>query len=485
MDKSIKIKTLELKKINQFSNQNNNSKGVYNAIWKFDDFINSLKFTHREPLNYNIFQEETNLFNQEIKKYPEFNTDYYQRLVNDEKTKKVILFLIKELKGSIETPDNYLITFPTSLIFSLYTSEAKSVVEYETYVKEEIKKNEEEIKRNRLKGIEDVDFYMEDIGVFLDKKNIILPNINILLVVDGQHRLAGLLAVYYSILSEIEGDRHKINRKLIEFAAKNIEKENFIEKEKLKEIIEKFEFNCTILIDFDIWEQGKVFADVNFNQKPVNKSLYYDIFGSYPDTENNDLFLAHQWVVYLNSEINSPYTSQQSPFYQKVKMLGNGEGYISQAFLVESIFPLLRKNGIWNVFLDEYISNKVISDKPIIFIETYFNVIKNLFLDYWPTPTHKPSAYKNILFKTTGLAALFMLIKDIYPRVEDFVYKDNIDELTKKIKSEFHDSEGKLKIDPEKLFSKDGEFSKGAGKGLQVRLYKRIAFDLQYRKTID
>lgn len=460
---NIKITSLQITKIGQFIKNSNNSKGVYNSIWKLNDFIKSLKFTYREPLNYNIFQDDTiNLFNQETKKYPEFSTDYYQRLINDEKTKKVILFLINELKTSTNNPENYLITFPTSLIFSLYTSELKTIEEYEKFLNENDFNNDD---------------FNENIGVFKEGDNILLPALNILLVVDGQHRLAGLLAIYYSLL-EINNSSLKINKKLIDFARKNIEKENFTDHNLLIEKIENFVFNCTILLDFDVWEQGKVFADVNFNQKPVNKSLYYDIFGSFPDTENNDLYIAHQWVVYLNNNPNSP-------FYKKVKMLGNGEGYISQAFLVESFFPLLRRNGIWNDVLNNFVNNKYLSDKPIIFIEVYFNILKELFQDYWPVDSNKSSSYKNILFKTTGIAALIMLIRDIYPNVVNYIDKNNIDELSMMIKKEFFNKEGNLKLNGKKLFSDDGDFSKGAGKGLQSKLYKRLAFNLGYRDSPD
>ena len=256
--------------------------------------------------------------------------------------------------------------------------------------------------------------------------------------------------------------------------------ENFKDLNAVKKILEDFQFSCTVLLDFDIWEQGKVFADVNFNQKPVNRSLYYDIFGSYPDPEKNDLFIAHNIVVSLNS-------IKGNPFYNKIKMLGVGsDKFISQAFLVEAIFPLLRKNGVWLNYLDDFINNGVINDKPLKFIIYYFEVIKEMFKEYWPEDGIKPSKYKDILFKTTGLSAFFMLINDIYPKIVDIMHQD--EEIIKKaIKSELHKTreENSLINASIKLFSKDGDFSKGAGKGLQMRLYKRIAFELGYRETID
>ena len=83
--------------------------------------------------------------------------------------------------------------------------------------------------------------------------------------------------------------RAKSTCRVIKIGRKSLKEEYpKLTNELVLDYIKQFEFNCTILLGFDKWEQGKVFADVNFNQKPVNKSLYYDIFGSYPDPNKNE-----------------------------------------------------------------------------------------------------------------------------------------------------------------------------------------------------
>ena len=59
---------------------------------------------------------------------------------------------------------------------------------------------------------------------------------------------------------------YSVDEELIRYAKRNIENENFKDLNAVKKILEDFQFSCTVLLDFDIWEQGKVFADVNFNQ---------------------------------------------------------------------------------------------------------------------------------------------------------------------------------------------------------------------------
>jgi hypothetical protein len=463
------FETLEVKKIRQFSSSTD-EKGVYLGIWSFVKFYKSIKFTEREPLTFKIFHEENNLFHQK-KKYPEFDHDYYQRLINDDRTKKLIKFLLSEIKNSLDEEKGYLITFPTSLILGIYLSEEKSLEDY----KSNLSKFYEGLISN---DVQEIDF-SEKLGCHYENNQIVIPNLNLILVVDGQHRLAAIQAIYKSICIILGfEENYSIDEDLIRYAKKNIENENFNDLKRIKEIIEEFQFSCTVLLDFDIWEQGKVFADVNFNQKPVNRSLYYDIFGSYPDPEKNDLFYAHNIVVSLNS-------LKGNPFHNKIKMLGVGsDKFISQAFIVEAIFPLLRKNGIWLNYLDDLINSGTLNDKPLKFIIAYFQVIKEIFKDYWPDENIRPSKYKDVLFKTTGLGAFFMLINDIYPKFLDDVYKED-SKLQSAIKNELMKTSGNesLITISKTLFSKDGEFSKGAGKGLQVRLYKRIAYALGYRTT--
>ena len=73
-------------------------------------------------------------------------------------------------------------------------------------------------------------------------------------IVDGQHRLYSMISLYHDVTEGF-------------FPTK--------EDSIVKEYLERYRFNCTIMLNFDIWEQAQVFAEVNFNQKRVSKSLYY------------------------------------------------------------------------------------------------------------------------------------------------------------------------------------------------------------------
>ena len=71
-------------------------------------------------------------------------------------------------------------------------------------------------------------------------------------IVDGQHRLYSMISLYQDVTKGF-------------FPTK--------EDSIVKEYLERYRFNCTIMLNFDIWEQAQVFAEVNFNQKRVSKSL--------------------------------------------------------------------------------------------------------------------------------------------------------------------------------------------------------------------
>lgn len=161
-------KELDIKKINQV-NSSDSTKGVYFGLWKFGDIVNSIKFTNRAP------STDYSLNDTKPPRFAIDQTDYYQRLVADLRTKSIIDFLIDEI-----IKENSLITFPSSFILSLYLTEIESKQRYITAISEE----------NKLD---------ETIGVFYEEGKLILPNLKVILVVDGQHRLAGLQAIFFAI----------------------------------------------------------------------------------------------------------------------------------------------------------------------------------------------------------------------------------------------------------------------------------------------
>lgn len=145
-------------------------------------------------------------------------------------------------------------------------------------------------------------------------------------IVDGQHRLYSMMELYNDVSGVLPSHEDKI----------------------IKEYLEKYRFNCTIMMNFDTWEQAQVFAEVNFNQKRVSRSLYYDIYGmnyseNSADREKNFIYISHNLVKFMN-------TNPDSPFYHKIKMLGAGKGLVSQACMAEALMRHMSSpQGIWYI----------------------------------------------------------------------------------------------------------------------------------------
>lgn len=269
-------------------------------------------------------------------------------------------------------------------------------------------------------------------------------NRRIALIVDGQHRFYGVKKLYESPFLSAED----------------------------KQTIENFEFPTSFLIGFDIYQLGKVFATVNFTQKPVNRSLYYDIFGSVPDIEKNDIKLAHDLALHLNN-------SEESPLKDMIKMLGKGYGLFSQSFFVEKMLIHFKKRGVWEKIYADYINNGRDYKKLPIFMKTYLRCVEEAYNNAWPTRVERdeklvysPFYYDFILCKTTGMGAIFRLIKDIYPLVEESSEKEMHD----KILEIFNRLP---KIEYMNLFSKTGDFGGTGGEGLQVKLYRHLQSKLR------
>lgn len=219
---------------------------------------------------------------------------------------------------------------------------------------------------------------------------------------------------------------------------------------------------------------------MNFNQKKVNKSLFYDIYGIVaPDVDGgtiprqNEIYLSHQLVKFLNS-------NDSSPFKGFIKMLGTGKGYVSQAFLVEQFLRHLSPNGIWSDIAEDLKlgSPKKLHNYAASELSSYLGAIKFNFKDYWPDGE---SDAPSVLCKTTGIGAIMRFLADLHNNMPDdlsrslkekpsdiIFYAELVTYFNKNVK--LLSSEGK------RFFSTgdDGEYNGTGGAGLQVKLYREM-----------
>lgn len=274
-------------------------------------------------------------------------------------------------------------------------------------------------------------------------------------IVDGQHRLWSMIKLYEDVQDS------------------NDEESLFI-----REYLENFKFNCTLLMNFDMWEQAQVFANVNFKQKAVSKSLYYDIYGmeyheEEKDREKSAMFVAHQIIKELNS-------NDKSALYGYVKMLGTGRGYVSQSCLADAIIPSIQSSyGIWYVNPESFSSDISSYSYMIVEAMSFFNSVAETFPKMWPKQGEKPHS---ILCKTTGIQVLVKLMgylhrinknyvnKEISHQRSDIYISNGYQTLIKEYLNLFVDRQVELFA----MANAGGKFSGTGGKGLVKKLYEEL-----------
>ena len=332
------------------------------------------------------------------------SNDDYQRMLNEGHVREIVNYISNSIKGIRYAHE--LEIFPTSMLIAFNYEFGQNY-------------------GNQLEAYND--------GIV----NIELPNNeDHCYVVDGQHRLMAMIKCHEKATSSE------------------------------KALLEDYKFNCTILLNYDLWEQAKVFADVNFKQKKVNKSLYYDIYGSLPPESDSDywqnaIFIAHSLVECLNKD-------NDSPLYNDIKMLGTGKGVISQAFLVEAILRHIQSpRGIWYIN-----SNYPVSDSQLncmkLEIFKFLRIVKKNFNSIWENENY-------IIRKTTGLGALLRLMGLLHNEIKLKEHIDFDEEFFTNAYTEYIEPYiSKLAKEADDIFNKDGKFGSTGGQGNEVGLYKKM-----------
>lgn len=398
---------------------------VFTGKMKFGQLNQVFKLTERQESIDDPFGASKITFDSDSQEF--------QRQLSQKKLTEIVSYLKDEMAHRGEGKS--LAMFPSSLI--LYNR---------AYEPDDIESEEEgeitdEILLRNYKPDLDCCFYLPS-DRSADLFKLYIPkNEKITLIVDGQHRFIGTKRFYNSLNEE--------NRKLVE----------------------NFEFIVTYLVGFDLYEVGQIFATVNFNQKPVNRSLYYDIFGSAPQTDRdgklqNDIRLAHDLVLHLNN-------NETSPIQSMIKLLGKGYGLFSQAFFVDKMIRYVFKSGIWDDLLIDYLKGGKEYRVIAKFMKDYFIALKEAYPTAWPTKISRDNKlvyssyyYEYILCKTTGLGAFFRLIKHIYPKVSNDPsnFQSNILKILCKLSND----------EARNLFAKSGDFGGAGSEGLQDKLYRYL-----------
>jgi DGQHR domain-containing protein len=170
------------------------------------------------------------------------------------------------------------------------------------------------------------------------------------------------------------------------------------------EIKEK-EVLVSLAIGLTTREAAKIFLNINSEQKPVPKSLIYDLFGEAVEDKEHAINRATDIIDFLNND-------NSSPFYQKVKYPGGpkGNGLIDLAIIVNAIKPHLGADGVFNRLQ----LNEIEVQQRIIL--NYYSAIKNAYQranNLWDKSTENP------FIKGAGFNGSFeFLVETLIPKCQ-------------------------------------------------------------------
>lgn len=206
---------------------------------------------------------------------------------------------------------------------------------------------------------------------------------------------------------------------------------------------EDFDLNCSLYLDLPPSLQASVFATVNFNQSPVDKSLAYNLFGYQLDRLDSEIWspdlLAINLCRYFATTPGEFFCGHIN-FRLKEKNVPKGNWVISTAAFVDGVLRLISRNPrldryeinkktMWGlagrkaIKADESFSMReyfrVKNDKAIEqVISAFFNAVGSIF-DIKDHSDH-------VFVKTIGISALFQLLNEMLLKYG--VDKDTIDE---------------------------------------------------------
>lgn len=221
-------------------------------------------------------------------------------------------------------------------------------------------------------------------------------------IIDGQHRLAGIEKFERS--SHFE---HSINLPVV------------------------------FILDADVYQSANIFITINANQRKVNSSIIYQLFGLIEDNGGQRTVQS-----FASKIVNILYNTQPSPFYHKIKILGktlnDKEAFISQATIANQIASNTwrKSNGRPRILTQFYDQNAPDFLSKVII--NYFTAFSEIVPNVWENNT--------LAKKAVGFSALFQFMLTLIDK-EDDLTRENFKVIWENVNS---------KVDLQKLFKMQG-----------------------------
>lgn len=342
---------------------------IYSTKMKVKDLKNFTEFSFRFPYIESLADEKNaKRFDQYINKFVKFgiNLKYNENSIQ----RKPNIDRIFSIRDYIEETNNFI---PNSIILACY-------------------------KQYKDDEIDEYDNIIRPLDINNDLFYIELDENYKMIVIDGQHRLAGF------------------------FLSKNKE-------------VEEMEVPITILFGPSLSTCSKLFVDINGNQKAVDNSLIYDLTDFLEDRFNSNKLKEKEIesIKICHNICKALYSDIKSPLYGQIRMLSTGYGSVSQAFLVEYLYPIIN-NGV----LKEYSFQQQ--------FESIYYLLKSLQTTFkydWPVldgeqnlekikdhADYVLNKKKSQLAKTLGLGAFFLVFPHLFKTCQ-FDYTKYLKQISK------------------------------------------------------
>lgn len=220
--------------------------------------------------------------------------------------------------------------------------------------------------------------------------------------------------------------------------------------EGIKKYIERnyeskdFELPIIIFMDADLTMSANIFVTINSNQKPVDKSIIYELFGIM--YENNEVYTVESFANRVVKILNE---TKSSPFNNSIRILGrktNSKQFISQGTVAKKIVE--RVSSPQNIIIDNNNIKKGLeieedqrriyrhyfaNNRPEIVAKimiNFFKAFSEVFDEFWK------NTY--ITKKAVGFSGLMKLLDTIYKNEKNLKY-ENFLEIFSEMKAEHYE----------------------------------------------
>lgn len=211
-------------------------------------------------------------------------------------------------------------------------------------------------------------------GVYIDSNQLYIPLIGEpLIIIDGQHRYLGLIGLPEKIKNE-------------------------------------YEIVLSFLIGYKPIEMAEIFYTINYEQKPVDKSLLTHLKNSFLEkiTESS---IVYEYIKYLNE-------NRDSPLMGKIRFLKGDKGIVSLAFMQTEIQNLVDTQSTYSqkipifteIFADD--ENRYLVLQNLL---EYFKAIEKLLdTDFDKKLWEKPDS---VFTKSIGIGAFLQILPSLIIKI--------------------------------------------------------------------